>query len=317
MEYVQCVKPGLLTTVQDLGRSHYQHYGISAAGAMDPLSLRIGNILVGNKENTASLEITIMGPELVFMEDTVISITGGDLSPTVNDQPVEMWKSLVVKAGEKLNFGKINIGCRSYIAFAGGIQVPEIMGSSSTFLRGEYGGHDGRALRKGDTLLIGTSPYKTEVLKRRRLPNSYIPDFHSNRPVRIIWGPHDGAFIENSKTMFTNTEYKITSQSDRMGYRLDGQKLIHKESADIISEYIAPGTIQVPANGQPIVLMADCQMSGGYTKIGMVIGADIPYLAQKKPGESITFQAISIQEAQQIWIEQEKWLSVLQLNNSA
>lgn len=315
MESITCRKPGLLTTVQDLGRQAYQQYGVSSCGAMDLLSLRIANILAGNPENAAAIEVTLMGPELSFQGKGTIAICGGDLSPHLNGRPISMWKTININDGDIVNFGKFSSGCRAYIAISGGIDVPEVMGSKSTFLRGKYGGLEGRALKSGDQLLIGRSKLQPSRLNNRKLPDANIPNFQENKPVRFIWGPQHQQFTKESLQMFIQTSYKVTNQSDRMGYRLEGEQLYHKESADILSDYIAPGSIQVPSNGQPIILMSDCQMSGGYTKIGMIIGVDLPLIAQKKPGDSILFQPIEISEAQQEWIKQEKWLSILRKNN--
>lgn len=315
MEYIKCLKPGLLTTIQDLGRPSYQSFGVSVSGAMDTLSLKLANIIVGNPPDYAALEITLLGPEILFKGEGVIGITGADLSPTLNGKAISMWRAIHVKDGAILKFGKGKNGCRSYLAILGGIDVPEVMGSKATFIRGRYGGMEGRALQSKDCLPIGPiHPKWINEVKNRRIPDFYIPNF-SNRVIRFVWGPHDREFRKESKEIFVKGFYQVTNQSDRMGYRLDGDTLVHKKSADILSEFAAPGTIQVPANGKPIILMADCQMSGGYTKIGMVIGTDIPLVAQKKPGDAIKFQPISILQAQEEWKRQMKWLSVLAANN--
>lgn len=317
MEYMTCIKPGLLTTIQDLGRQSYQSFGISASGAMDCLSLKLANIIVGNPLNYAALEITLVGPELSFKGEGIIAITGADLSPTLNGKHLQMWRAVHIQDGDLLKFGVPKSGCRSYLAVLGGLNVPEILGSKSTFIRGAYGGMEGRALQKNDEIPIGPidSNWIKEV-KNRGIPDFYILNIFNNESIRFVWGPHDKEFREESKTQFVSSSYQVTNQSDRMGYRLEGETLLHKKSADILSEFVAPGTIQVPANGKPIILMADCQMSGGYMKIGMVIGADLPLVAQKKPGNFIKFQPVSIQEAQEEWKKQMKWLAILSKNNT-
>jgi len=316
MEFLEIMKPGLLTTIQDLGRREYQIYGVSASGAMDPLSLRLANILVGNKEGEAGLEITMLGPRIKFMADGLIAITGADLSPKLNGETVPLWKTVRVSHGDILDFSSIKYGCRAYVAMAGGIDVPTVMGSKSTFLRGGYGGLDGRKLQKGDVLSIGEAKTKTSTLARK-LPPSYIPDYQEDRKVRVILGPQKDAFTQEAIDLFLSAPYRISTNSDRMGYRLEGESLTHVNGPDIFSDCITAGSIQVPGNGQPIVLMADCQVTGGYTKIGVVIGVDLPYLAQKKPGDFVYFEEIAVTEAQKLWKEQEKLLTLMNTVNYA
>ncbi|RYL92767.1 biotin-dependent carboxyltransferase [Sporolactobacillus sp. THM7-4] len=315
MAFVTCLKAGLLTTVQDLGRQQYQYYGISVSGAMDRLSFRIANLLVGNPENFAAIEVAMMGPLLQFHQEGVIAITGADITPKINAINIPMWKAISIHDGDRLSFGRLENGCYAYIAFAGGVQVPEVMGSKSTFIRGHYGGQFGRALRKGDHIQIGDPLLHLNKVSGRSIPGKSIPSYQESKEIRFVWGPHDHYFTDEAKETFCSVSYKISNQSDRMGYRLSGKALSHKNNAQILSDYIAPGAIQVPGNGQPIVLMADCQMSGGYTKIGMVIGVDIPVFAQKKPGDRLRFIPVSIEAAQKEWISQEKWLSILAYNN--
>lgn len=315
MEYVSVLRPGLLTTVQDLGRPMYRAMGVSASGAMDALSLRLANILVGNEEGTAALEVTIVGPHLQFQSDGVIAITGGNLSPVLNGQVVSMWKALRVKQGDELRFGKYIDGCRAYIAFSGGIQTPSVMGSRSTFTRGNYGGMEGRALEAGDRLPLGPTNYEVGDLVGRRLRTADIPDFKTTRPVQFILGPHHQEFAEKSVAAFLHEAYTVSNESDRMGYRLQGPIMEHLNSPDIISDFITVGTIQVPGSGQPIIHMADCGTSGGYTKMGVIITTDLSYVAQRKPGDNIQFQPIEMAEAQRQLREQEGLLADLRLVN--
>lgn len=315
MEYVTILKPGLLTTVQDLGRQDYRIYGVSVSGVMDPLSFRLGNILVGNNENAAAIEITMIGPTIQFESKTAFAITGGNLSPMLNGKSIDMWKVILAEAGDELRFGQHVSGCRSYIAIAGGINVPEVMGSRSTFTRGNYGGYQGRALKKADQLSVHPPNFDINQLQGRRLRTNDIPNFSKERPIRFIAGPHTDRFEDTSIELFSNRTYRLSNASDRMGYRLDGEQLVHKEGADIISDFITPGTIQVPGNGYPIIHMADCGTSGGYTKIGVVITSDLPYVAQKKPGDSIQFQVCDMQEAQSDFQKIEQTIYDIQLNN--
>ncbi|WP_246079043.1 biotin-dependent carboxyltransferase family protein [Paenibacillus piri] len=307
----------MLTTVQDLGRADYQVYGISAGGAMDALSLRLANMLAGNKEDDAALEVTLTGPELKFVRDGIIAIAGGDLCPELNGKKVSVWRTFRVAKGDILNFKQAQDGgCRAYIAAAGGIDVPLVMGSRSTFIRGSYGGFHGRALKAGDVISAGISRHSDPgCLTGRSLPPDFKPDFREERPVRFILGPQADAFTEDTIQAFTSSGYTISNQSDRMGYRLEGNVLAHINGPDIISDYITVGSIQIPGDGQPIVLMADCQMTGGYTKIGVVISTDLPYLAQKKPGDTVRFEQIGIDQAHRLWKQQEQRLSLLKINN--
>jgi antagonist of KipI len=317
MESIKCIKPGMLTTIQDLGRHEYQGYGVPSSGAMDPLSLRLANIIVGNPIHYAALEVTLIGPELIFKGEGIIAITGADLSPKRNGKSISMWRAIHIHDGDILTFGKGINGCRSYIAILGGLRVSEVLGSKSTYLRGQYGGMEGRPLKSGDVIpVIPASPELIKKVKNRIIPDYNIPNIINNKIIRFIWGPHDSKFTEESIEKFVKSSYMISNHSDRMGYRLQGETLLHRDSADILSEFVAPGTIQVPASGQPILLMTDCQTSGGYTKIGMVIGVDLPIAGQKKPGDSIMFRPITIKEAQEEWKKQEKWLYMLSKNNS-
>ncbi|QXE01462.1 biotin-dependent carboxyltransferase family protein [Terribacillus sp. DMT04] len=305
----QVIKPGLLTTFQDLGRTGYQEYGVVVAGAMDDYSLQIANLLVGNQRNEAALEVTMMGPTLKVLKDTVISICGGNLSPRVNGIPVPMWKSIAVKEGQLIEFGQPLEGIRSYISVAGGFDLPVVMGSKSTFLKAKLGGMNGRALEKED-MLCGFE--QAQSVAGRSLHYDAIPVYKKEVTVRVILGPHQDAFTKEALDTFLSSAYEITPQSDRMGYRLNGPELKHKTSADIISEAIPLGGIQVPANGQPIILMADRQTTGGYTRIATVIAADMPKLAQAAPGSVVRFEAVSVDEAQALYLRKEKIVSVLE-----
>ncbi|MHA6251928.1 5-oxoprolinase subunit C family protein [Oceanobacillus sp. CAU 1775] len=309
------IKPGLLTTVQDLGREAFRKHGVSASGVMDPLSFRLANILVGNDENTAALEVTLVGPTIRFEQETAFALAGGNLSPFLNNESIDMWSVIHVKPGDELSFGKYYYGARVYIAFAGGIDVPKVMGSRATFMRGAYGGLEGRALKRGDIIRLEKPPILLEAIRGRKLRYQDIPDFKTERPVRFILGPHVNEFEKESIEKFLSEPYIVSNASDRMGYRLEGETLKHKNAADIISDFIAVGTIQVPGNGQPIIHMADCGTSGGYTKLGVIISEDIPYIAQKKPGDKLYFEPISIQIAQEKIVEREKLLREINLNN--
>jgi len=297
MGQIKVANPGLMTTVQDLGRYGYQQYGVLVSGAMDHVAARLANILVGNDDNEGLLETTIMGPKIEFISSAVIAITGGDLQPALNDKSISMNKSVPVNAGDCLTFRGMKKGCRSYIAFSGGIDVPVVMGSKSTFLKAQIGGYEGRALKAGDILNIGELKTFMSDIVGREISENFYEYGSSIVELRIVLGPQDDAFTENGiETLFSN-EYTVTNNCDRMGYKLEGEKIQHKDGADIISDGIAMGAIQVPSKGTPIIMMADRQTTGGYTKIGNVITADLPKVAQAKPGDKIIFKKSTLEEA--------------------
>lgn len=297
MGVVKVIKPGMLTTIQDLGRNNFQKSGMPAAGAMDAFSLKVANILVGNNEEDACLEATLMGPELKFTGDSEIAITGGNLTPQINGSGVDMWCGIRVKTGDVLSFGIVKSGCRSYVSIAGGVDVPVIMGSKSTYIRGHVGGFEGRPLKADDELKTGTqNQYK--AYNPARLPEELIPIYNKEIVVRVVPGPQDDYFSEDGINTLFNSEYKVTNEADRMGYRLEGAKIAHKNGADIISDGITMGSVQVPGHGMPIIMMADRQTTGGYTKIATAIAPDLDLVGQLKPGDSIRFAKIDIKEAQ-------------------
>lgn len=305
-------KPGLLTTVQDLGRSGYQQYGMVVAGAMDPFSLQVGNLLVGNHRGEAAFEITIMGPELQILNDTVIAICGADLSPTLDGENAPLWKSFLVKKGQTLRFGAPKNGARAYLCVAGGIHVHVVLESKSTYIKTFIGGFKGRNLEKGD-IVQGRNVQSVKQVIGRGLVPTEIPQYHSSYKAKVILGTDLDSFHEEGIRTFLNEEYTITQQADRMGYRLSGRAIKHKKHADIISDAIAPGTIQVPADGKPILLLADRQTIGGYARIATVISVDLPYIAQMLPGDKLTFEEVTVEEAQRLYIRKEKFLRKLSI----
>ena len=308
---LEVLEGGMLTTVQDLGRYGYKRYGVPVAGAMDPFALQAANALVGNSLGEAVLEITIVGPTLRATESCLIAVTGADLSFWVNGRPLPSWMAVFVRRGWIIEFGSRRMGCRAYLAVAGGIDVPLVMGSKATYLRGGFGGFEGRALRGGDIILIGQPPFHPPSLAGRDFPTDLIPEYSDEPEVHVILGPQDDYFTEEGIAVFLSSEYRVSPSSDRMGYRLQGPEIAHKEKADIISDGIALGSVQVPADRQPIVMMADHQTTGGYPKIATVVSADIPLLAQCMPGAStVTFKAITVEEAQARYREMMSALSV-------
>lgn len=308
---------GLLTTIQDLGRYQYQKDGVVVSGAMDPLSFKIANLLVGNQIEEAALEITLIGPELYFYLDTIISICGAPFDATINGERVPLWRPILVKKESILKLGRCYSGCRAYIAVQGGIQTPFVLNSRSTYERGKLGGLHGEKLKKNDLLPIKEQDsklswdvYQSFFYTTRWFVN---PTFYTNtnQEIRVIKGRQFHWFSDKAISTFLSTEYEISIDSDRMGYRLKGEKLAQIQKSELLSEATSFGTIQVPPDGQPIVLMADRQTTGGYPKIAVVISTDLPKLAQHKPGDRISFKIITLEQAQQLFLQHERLIHKL------
>ncbi len=303
---IEVISPGLLTTVQDLGRLGYQRFGVPVSGAMDSSALQAGNALVGNPPDAAGLEITVAGPTLNFLTDALVAITGADLQPVLHRRNLDAWQAplgmaIYVRAGSQLEFGGRRSGCRAYLAVAGGIAVPPIMNSASTYLTGGFGGYRGRALQAGDILSVGPARGHLPSLAGRSLAPEHRLSYGDHPVVRVVLGPQDDYFTPEAIQTFLSQAYQISTTSDRMGLRLQGPPLAHKGAQEIISSGIPLGAVQVPPDAQPIVLMADRQSVGGYPLIATIIRSDIPLLAQCLPGQSsVRFQAISVEQAQSI-----------------
>jgi antagonist of KipI len=290
---------GLLTTVQDLGRTGYERFGVPVAGAMDPFALRATNWLVGNPPEAAALEITLAGPRLRAAEKCLIAVTGADLGLRVNGWNLPAWMAVFVRQGWTIGFSERKTGCRAILAVAGGIDVAPVMASRSTYLSGGFGGFEGRALRRGDLVPVGPAGFHLPERAGRTFPRRLIPGYSDAPAIRVILGPQDDYFAKEGITAFLSSEYAVSSTSDRMGCRLQGSQIAHKGATEIISDGIPLGAVQVPPDGQPIVMMADRQTTGGYPKIATVISADIPLLAQCAPGQSrVRFKAVGVEEAQ-------------------
>ncbi|MCI6059813.1 MAG: biotin-dependent carboxyltransferase family protein [Dorea sp.] len=304
--------PGVQTTVQDEGRFGYQQFGVSPAGPMDTQSFYLANILVGNKRSEGGLEMTFSGATIRFEKDNVIAITGADMSPTINKEPVPMYQAVLIHAGDTLSFGFVNgSGCRTYVAFAGGLDIPLVMGSKSTLMRNKLGGVHGRKLEKGD--VIGFLDPKSELanMEIRKLVPETFPK--KELTLRVVIGPQDGEFSERELRKFFWYGAEITNEFDRMGCRLKrDEPLKHKGDGNIITDGIAFGSIQVPSNGQPIIMLADRQSTGGYAKIGTVISVDLPKLAQSVPGYRVRFIRVSIDVAQKLYIRRRRQLEALE-----
>jgi len=302
MGKIKIINPGLLSSIQDAGRYGYQEYGMPVAGAMDIDALQLANWCVGNQANEACIESTIIGAGIEFLFSTCIALCGAKAHPKINGELVEMNLSLHIKAGDKLEMGAVQRGCRIYMAIAGGFNIPERMNSKSTYLRGKFGGFEGRALAVGDELEIN----HTNKQVKRVLAQDFIPDYASHTQIRVTAGADIKRFTQEGIRNFLCSTYTLSPQSDRMGYRLSGTKIEQANGADIISSGIATGAIQVPGHGEPIIMMADHQTLGGYTKIAQVIAADLPLLGQMKPGDKINFKEVSLEKAQNLLIEKQR-----------
>jgi antagonist of KipI len=280
------------------------------------------NMLVGNEENEAGLEITIMGPKLLIKKTTLLAIGGADMEPLLNGERIPLWRPILAEEGSMLCLGKAKSGCRAYVTFAGGINIDRTMGSKSTYIRAALGGIEGRMLKKGDYFQIGTgaevaSRFIQNLQEEKRIKtkwaicNNALPKYKKHPILRVITDFEYDQFTEESIKSFFSKEYKVSNYADRMGYRLDGDVLNRVEEIEILSSPVTFGTIQVPNGGQPIILMADRQTTGGYPRIGNVISVDLPLLAQLKPGDYVTFEKITMEEAAQLYIKQEISMSLL------
>ena len=296
-EILAILSPGALASVQDLGRYGYGRYGVAPSGALDTYALRIANLLVGNRQDQACLEAMLLGPRIKALTDIVIAVTGGNLRPHRNKQPIEMWRAHALKKDDILTFKAPVSGLRAYISVAGGIGVPAIMGSRSTNLFSGFGGYLGRRLNKEDILHSETSPGHLRTAGRT-LNSACIPHYPEKWMIRVIWGPQDDHFPEDSRTAFLSACYEMSPESDRTGIRLQGP-VIQRQSdiaESIISEGVIAGSIQIPGDGKPIIILGET-VTGGYRKIATVISADLPLLGQIKPGDEIQFDAVSLETA--------------------
>ena len=300
----EVVTPGTLTTVQDLGRPGWQHLGVSAGGAMDRQAARVANLLLGNDENDALLEVTLTGPELKFLRDTWIAVTGAEVAG------VPGWRPWKVTAGQVVSLAELTRGARAYVAVAGGLDIARVLGGAGTLLSASIGGWNGRALQAGDRL--GARRGACETTGNWSASAEFNAATGVDVTVRYLRGPQWDWFVAASRRTFLAKPYKITDKSDRMGLRLDGPGLrLENEARELASEGVGFGSVQVPPDGKPIVLMADRQTIGGYPKIGHVIAVDLPRLAQARSGDLVRFQEISIEEAQALYLEREHALALL------
>jgi biotin-dependent carboxylase-like uncharacterized protein len=270
------------------------------SGAADEIALRVANILVGNPEEAAALELTALGPQLRFLADTVVALTGAEVEADLDGRPVPCYESFRVRAGQVLDVRACTRGLRAYLGIAGGIDVPVLLGSRSTCLVASFGGFRGRALAAGDALAVMPPPRPLADLLSRKAPEAWRLRRGAPVTLRVVMGPQDDAFTAEGRRTFLESTYRVSPNADRMGYRLDGPSIAHQGSADIISDWVPLGGVQVPGDGKPIILLADRQTTGGYPKIATLIKPDLSLVAQSRPGDTLGFRAVSVAEAQAI-----------------
>ncbi len=304
---IELVNVPSLTTVQDLGRYGHQKFGVPVSGVMDEVSARLTNYLVGNDGGAPLLEFVLGGPTVAFHSSAVFAV-GGDVEVKLNGTPISPWASYWAKRGDLLEVGVLRSGVYGYIAFAGGVRCEPVLGSCSTYLRAKFG----RALRPGDTLNIG--PAILTGREGKRLPEEFIPRYGSESEIMVILGPQEDHFTGRGVDTFLSSEYRVAPESDRMGYRLDGPRIEHSEKgADIITDAIPLGSVQVPKSGKPIIMLADRQTTGGYAKIGVVARVDVPKVAQTRVGGKIRFKAVEVDGAQKLLRKREAMMEGIKL----
>jgi antagonist of KipI len=313
MSLIEVRAPGLLTTVQDLGREGFGPMGVSASGAADPVALRIGNRLVGNAEGAAGLEMTLLGGTFVFPERAVVALTGSDFGATLDDQPVEMWKSVEVRQGQTLRLGATRTGARCYLCVRGGIDVKLFLGSASTHLLSGLGGFQGRALRAGDVLKIGTASGSFRTFRKRSVSARAVAQLAPRKVLRITTGPQSDRFTQAVQDVFYARTYRVTEESNRMGLRLEGAAIASTVGGEMISEGVSLGAVQITVGGLPIILFVEQQTTGGYPKIANVISADLSSLGQLRPRDEIRFELVEMEAALALLMEQEKLLTSQEL----
>lgn len=305
---------GFLTTVQDLGRPGLQRFGISPGGALDTHALRVANRLLANEETAAGLEITLGGLRVSFDEPRLVAWCGGDFDVRIGEVALSPGRVGLVQAGDELSFNRSNIGCRAWLALSGGIDVAPVLHSRSTDLRAGFGGFDGRPLSHGDLVPLLSHSSILDIKQQRRIfswsaPADWAMPARANPVLRFIRGTDWHRLNAAAQQAFLNAEFTVSPDSNRMGARLEGPLLGREDRGDLISEAVAPGTIQVPPNGKPILLLGDCQTIGGYPQIGNVITVDFPVAAQLCPGARVRFREVILSEAHQLLFAREAELS--------
>jgi antagonist of KipI len=309
MSLMEVRAPGLLTTVQDLGREGFGPMGVSASGAADPIALRIGNRLAGNTEGAAALEMTLLGGTFIFPERAVVALAGSDFGATLDNVPVEMWSSTEVQPGQTLRTGPTRGGARCYLCVKGGIDVKLLLGSASTHLLSGLGGLEGRALRKGDVLRIGSASGSFRTFRKRKAQNRLLEKLAPRKVLRVTEGPQSDWFPPEAQEKFYGSTYRVAEESNRMGLRLEGAAMTTPEGGEMISEGVSLGAVQITAGGLPIILFVEQQTTGGYPKIANVISADLSSLGQLRPRDEIRFERVELETARALFVEQERLLA--------
>ena len=303
-------RAGFLTSVQDLGRTGFRQFGVSTSGALDSFALRVANLLVGNDEGATGLEITLGGLQLRFEDERIVAWCGGEFDVQIGSRALPAGHVAHLQKGDELKFGRAQIGCRCWLAISGGIDVPVILGSRSTDLRANFGGIEGRKLRDGDQLSLGefrrSETAATGGISSWTAPHDWASPANRHPNLRFVRGVDWSRFDDVTIQRFTTQEFSISPDSDRMGVRLDGPDLKREDETDLISEAVAPGTIQVPPSGKSILLLGDCQTIGGYPKIAHVITVDLGIAAQLRAGDGVRFLEVSLQDAHRLLMERER-----------
>jgi antagonist of KipI len=303
---IQVQSPGLLTTVQDLGREGFGSLGVSPSGAADPLSLRMGNRLVGNPQGAAALEMTLLGGVFLFPRGAVVALTGSDFGATLDGAPLDILTAANVRPGQTLRVGSTRSGARSYLCVRGGIIVKPFLGSASTHLLSGLGGYEGRALRKGDVLRIGPA---TTSFQKKTIAARASERLAPRKVLRVTPGPQSDWFPKSSVQAFYAGTYRVAEESNRMGLRLEGQPIARESADEMTSEGVSIGAVQITAGGLPIILFVEQQTTGGYAKIANVISADLHSLGQLRPRDEIRFEPVDWETARSLLLEQEKLLA--------
>jgi antagonist of KipI len=296
MHSIKVISPGFLTTVQDTGRFGYAHIGVSASGAADLISLRLANLLVGNPTQSAGLEMTLVGGTFEFESPCSVALAGADFGATLDGHEVPMWCSTYVTAGQILQCGPTKRGARCYLCVRGGIDVPLVLGSTSTHVGTSLGGLNGRALKAGDVLSL-KAPQEKASGEPQRIKQHVLDSIGLRETIRVTDGPQMDLFSDEERSLFTSSQYQVTEEADRMGLRLSGPPLKQHGNHDIITEGVPLGAIQVPRDGEPIILFVEHQTTGGYPKIAAVISADLHTVGQLRPRDTVTFEFVSVEQA--------------------
>jgi antagonist of KipI len=308
MNLLEVRAPGLLTTVQDLGREGFGPLGVSPSGAADPVALRLGNRLVGNAQGAAALELTLLGGTFAFPDGGVIAMAGSHFSPRLDGAPIETWTSIAVKPGQILEAGMTSSGARCYLCVQGGFDVSPFLGSASTHLLSGLGGFAGRALRKGDVLKIAPAKEAFRTFRKRRVSARALEKLKPRKVLRVTDGPQRDWFPDAAQQLFLQSAYSVTEESNRMGVRLHGSAIQRDSRGEMVSEGVSLGAVQIPASGQPIILFVEQQTTGGYPKFANVISADLHSLGQLRPRDEVGFERVDVETALSLLAEQEKLL---------